>query len=616
VDESPKYAQLPPEDLLRLGRLGRELRVMDQILSPDVDTLTIQASGAAAAWTSLDGDHISFALDRMPIPRTDDDIAIWLGTNAHELGHVHHTPRRDSLLMQRVVNANKPAVMPGIFKLWNIAEDQRQERRMLARFTAWMPYLTAALGHHLKADNEGAWMLMCGRTWLPAATRAQARALFVAARNDTLADKVAELIGKFQNLDDPGTTEADEAWAVLVELYDLFAENMPDLPEPCQPVDGGEADTDPIEGDPYPSADDDKDPDPGADEDDDDDDADSDDDDGDGTSGSGPEDSDPDADKDDGESGGDPDQPSDSDAGNGTPSKDPGKFDRDDFKRQLKDAAKDQMDADRADIDNILDALDNGQPGEGTDADPADGNVVDATDTARRLWHEVGDALLDLKDESEPGWHRHVDSGKLRPARVLNTIERGVGSPEEWFDRYEPGHLDATEMEAVVLVDVSTSMRGFVKDLGEATWAIRRAVDDLEGRLSVFAYEGGPHTVIAEPGERPDNRMFVPHASGGTDPLYALREAYNILANSEAPIRIMVILTDGDWYGMIEESERTIAAMREAKVTTVLAYLPNPGFGVTTMKDHGCEVAESIADVHGLARLFGKVAEARIRTRW
>ena len=615
VNVSDSHA-IAPEDLLRLSRMGREIRVLDQILSRDVDTVSIVESGPAAAWTTLDGDHISFALNHLPIPRSAVEVAIWLGTNAHELGHVLHTPRRDSLLMRRVIEGNK-VTLPGIFKLWNIAEDQRQERRVLARFGPWAPYLIAALGHHLRADHESAWILMCGRTWLSPAMRAEARAHFVAARNASVADKVADLIGTYQRLDDPGESEADEAWAVLNELYDLFAENMPTLPEPCQPVDGGDADTDPVNGDPYPTADDDPDPDPDADADD----GDKGDDDerGDG-SGSGPED-------DDGDDAADADGAGDGDGDSGntsenpnpdatTTSKDPAPFDKDDLKRQLADEARRQMDEDRGDIDNVLDALDHGRPGDEVDADRAEGRDIDATDAARRLWHEVGDALLDLKDESEPGWNRHVDSGKLRPTRVLDTIERGVGTPEAWFDRYEPGHLDATEMEAVVLVDVSTSMRDFTHTLGEATWAIRRAVDDLEGRLTVLTYDSGPFRVIAAAGERPDNRMFVPRASGGTDPLSALREAYHILANSEAPIRIMVILTDGDWYGLVNESEATIAAMAQVGVTTVLAFLPNPGFGVAAMDAHGCEVAESIEDVHGLARLFAKIADIRIRNRW
>src|SRR5947199_9531767 len=85
---------LGPKDMLRVQRLARELRLTDQILSTDLDKVNVEASGPAPAWTTLEGDKITFAYNRMPKPRTRIDVAVWLGTNAHELGHVLYSPRR------------------------------------------------------------------------------------------------------------------------------------------------------------------------------------------------------------------------------------------------------------------------------------------------------------------------------------------------------------------------------------------------------------------------------------------------------------------------------------------------------------------------------------------
>ena len=243
-----------PREILRLSRLARELRLTDQILSEDLDTVNVVDSGPAPAWTSLDGDQVTFSAAHMPPPKDRLSVAVWLGTNAHELGHVLFSPRRHSTLMRRVMESDK-FFMEGLMQLWNAAEDQRQERLLLARFAPWKGYLAAALGHHLVADNESAWLLMAGRTWLSQTVRDEAQARFVAARGQALADEVTSLIGDYQRLLDPGESEQDAAWDVLKRLHDIFADAPPKMPRPCTVMDGGEPDTQPGRGSPPPTAD-------------------------------------------------------------------------------------------------------------------------------------------------------------------------------------------------------------------------------------------------------------------------------------------------------------------------------------------------------------------------
>src|SRR4051812_49867536 len=139
-----------PDDIVRLTRLARELRMTDQILSDDLDTLTVVKNGPAPAFTSLEGDHITFALNQMPRPDSRAKVAVWLGTNAHELGHVLFSPRTGSPLMVRV---RDDADFRALAMLHNIVEDQRQERLVLARFAPRRTYLVAALAHHLVVDD-------------------------------------------------------------------------------------------------------------------------------------------------------------------------------------------------------------------------------------------------------------------------------------------------------------------------------------------------------------------------------------------------------------------------------------------------------------------------------
>lgn len=570
-----------PRDILRISRLARELRLTNQILSTDLDTVSVVDTGPAPAWTSLDGDHVSFAAKRMPRLDRRVDVAVWLGTNAHELGHVLFSPRKGSPLMQRIIEGEQ-LMLKGITQLHNIVEDQREERLMLARFAPWRSYLTAALGFHLKADDMSAWLLMAGRTWLPDKVRAEAQARFVMAWGRATADEVEGLIGDYQRLVDPGDSEADEAWAVLERLHALFEGHMPTLPPTCTVMEGGEPDTGEA-GEGAPAA---------ADEAGDEGGTGSSGEDGDGDDGMGDAEGD-DADGGSGEAGGAGTQPG---KGGG------------DIGKQLRNAAKRQIDTaddeSADDLDAIIDAMRYGRPGDEAEGDEPIGRLDVATDEARRLHREVGDALLDLKDLSEPGWIKRVDSGRLSPKRLASGAD-----PDTLFDRYEPGQMDASELDVMLLLDVSGTMAGSTHPLAEATWAIRHAVDDLEGECTVLTWDSGPHRVLAKAGERPDERMFVPSALGGTVPTSALREAYGRLADSQARNRLMVIITDGDWGGDVRQAHAVIEAMRDEGIITVCALL---GHRVRAGEFHSCEYGGHIAEPLELARLFRRVAAERI----
>lgn len=593
---------ISPRELLRVQRLARELRLTDQILSNDLDTLSVEPGGPAPAWTTLDGDKVSFNYAKMPKPFDRIDIAVWLGTNAHELGHVLFSPRRSSTLMFRVIESDK-AFLPGIATMHNIVEDQRQERLLLARFSPWTGYLTAALGHHLVADDNSAWLLMAGRTWLPASVRETAKARMVAHRGQRDTDEVTRIVGEYQRLTDPGDTESDEAWELLQELHTMFADELPKFGSSCTVMTAGDPDTDDPDGDAPLTADEaDVQSAGGRGGDGDDDDGDDDGDDGDGD-GDG-EDTDTDDDDDDAKRG---DGGGGGGAGAGNQPRGDKPFEQSKHRKALKRAAEAQIDRDddaKDDLDSIAETLEYGRPGDEAEGADAFGSYQEVTDEARLLYRDVADALLDLKDDSEPGWNRRVESGRLNVRRLLNPNV----DADELFDRYEPGMMDASELEAVLLVDVSGSMGNAELQLGEAVWAIRHAVDDLDGTITVITYDS-VHRLLAGPGVRPDGRMFVPSAQGGTMPKTAIREAFRLLTAATAKNRLFIIMTDGDWYTSKVENEM-IAQLGSTGVATVFARLGGHFRDESNL--HGCQYGASIDEPAELARLFRTVAAERI----
>ena len=217
-----------PIALLRYQRMGRVLRLTDQMLSGDIDSLSIVEGGQAPAWTSADGAAITIDASKMPslVSGSRRNIAVWLGTNGHELFHNQFTPRADALLMRRIYAAEH-STDRGIHRSWNVLEDQRIERLGLARYAPWRGYLIAALSYHIPVAHPQAWPLVAGRTWLSDEVRAIARASFVATNGEADAKLAAQLIGAYQRLADPGDDDAAEAWDIVSEFHARFGEEIP-----------------------------------------------------------------------------------------------------------------------------------------------------------------------------------------------------------------------------------------------------------------------------------------------------------------------------------------------------------------------------------------------------
>jgi hypothetical protein len=631
------YDTSDPVLLLRLKRLARELRLTDQILSFDLDSVQLVSGGPAPAWTSPDGSTITVDVSKMPGVHSRKDLAVWLGTNAHELFHNLFTPRTTSKLMQRITDAER-TVYPGIHRSWNILEDQRIERLGLSRYEAWRGYLVAALSHHIPVvdmfgdTSPTAYLLVAGRTWLPVEVRTIARAAFVATNGgESVAVRAAKLIGDFQRLSDPGDLDSDEAWSIVEEFHDMFGRSIP--------AKGGCGSTPIRDGDPeageyqpvsYPAADE---PEPEPDDDE------SDDDDGD-ASGDGSDDDD-ESDDDDGESGGESDdegddESDDGDDGDGGAGDDDESDDDDetddggesdgrsddndgdgdgdgvsgneDDERTMREAMKDAVDEALSDeetaddLDRVFDQVRHGAPG-GGDLPKSIGVYQELPDTARLLARDVSDVLSAIKDDNEAGWIRRTDSGRF-------SVDRWATDPD-WdadnvFDRFQAGAMDASGLEVVLLCDVSGSMGRQVYPMSEAVWAIRTAVDRIDGSCTVLGF-GDAGSVIAYPNERPDGRMFVPNLEGSTEPTEACREAHWIMAGSDKANKIVLCLTDGQWF----DAAKALPALRACQDEGALLVIVGLGSNAGYVKDGfaGADMTALITRPEQLVPIFKDVAE-------
>ena len=641
-----------PATLLRLRRMSRELRLTDQLLTYDLDSLVLVENGntGAPAWTSADGSTITIDVSKMPNLNTRRNVAVWLGTNAHELFHTLWSPRSGSALMRRI-KASERSSTPGIHRSWNILEDQRIERLGLVRYGAMRGYLIAALSHHIPVGHTGAWILVAGRTWLTDEVRAIARAAFVATNEggDGAARKAAELIGAYQRLADPGDDDADEAWAIVSEFHALFGSAIPPKggcgnkpvdegePEPgddgtasesiptadeADDDDGSESDDDEGEadgGEDDPDGDDESDEGDGEGEgdesdegegdgegDDDESESDTDDDDfGDEGSGEGDGEGSGDDADDEGDDEGDEDgmseTPGEGNPGDGTSGSD---GERRTIEEAMAEAIADSLDDDdtAADLDRVVDQVENGNPG-GGDLSPTSGEWFDVTDVARRLAGEVSDILSAIKDDNEAAWVRRTDTGRFNVGRWATDP---TWDADDIFDEFQAGAMDASSLDCVLVLDVSGSMSSDIFTLAEATWAIRSAIDKVEGNCTTIGF-GDVATMIHAEGTRPDGRIFVPNLEASTNPTPATREAHRIMASSQAANKVVIVLTDGDWWGY----DGAEAAMRACQVEGATVAVVGLGYGARRIQPGFCgaDVVEKITTADELVPIFRTIAE-------
>jgi hypothetical protein len=221
--------------------------------------------------------------------------------------------------------------------------------------------------------------------------------------------------------------------------------------------------------------------------------------------------------------------------------------------------------------------------------------------------------LKRLRAEHDPAWNRRVENGRINPVRW----EQGCDL-EEAFDRFEMGRSDATDIETVILLDVSGSMSTNEVPAHESMWAIKNALDSINGSTSVVAYTDKgygyePAYTLYSSSERVGQQMnFIP-CLGGTDPTVALQYANGVLANSTRAIKLLIVITDGEWNpDSLERTEELIRTMRDGGVLTSLAWLEDRGINLDSKNLHGAEIVCHVRNASDLFHLGRSIVEVGI----
>ena len=155
---------------------------------------------------------------------------------------------------------------------------------------------------------------------------------------------------------------------------------------------------------------------------------------------------------------------------------------------------------------------------------------------------KFGHELERLRTDLDPMWERETPSGRLNIQRAM---KRDINSLDTLFDRWHEGS-DACDIEAVILLDNSGSMWGSMREVCQATWAMKRGIEKIEGDVTVLTFNGMARKLY-EKHEKANTTYREVFSSGCTDPLDALRLAEQILTKSKRQTKLLFIVTDGYW---------------------------------------------------------------------
>ena len=187
-----------------------------------------------------------------------------------------------------------------------------------------------------------------------------------------------------------------------------------------------------------------------------------------------------------------------------------------------------------------------------------------AQSIARKFSQELQQLVLD----QDPQWETERPYGKLVPKRTMTPDINAIGRV---FDRWNIGN-ENTEIEAVILLDNSSSMHGLMQTVCESAWVLKRGIEAIHGKATIYSFNHESKLLYSSADRAKPNELRYVYASGNTNPIRALVEAERLLTTTRKPIKLLFVVTDGEW-AMDNECNSIIKNMNDNGVITSLVFL-------------------------------------------
>jgi hypothetical protein len=170
--------------------------------------------------------------------------------------------------------------------------------------------------------------------------------------------------------------------------------------------------------------------------------------------------------------------------------------------------------------------------------------------------------------DSDPHWDRFLPSGKLNVSRTMTPDINAIG---QMFDLWDTGN-ENTDIEAVILLDNSGSMGFHMSEVCEKAWIIKRGLETIDGSVTVYNFHSYSELLYDKKEKAKPREHRNIYATGSTNPLTALVEAERILTTTDKHIKMLFIVTDGEWENTLE-CDSIIKRLNDKGVLTCVVFM-------------------------------------------
>jgi hypothetical protein len=173
-----------------------------------------------------------------------------------------------------------------------------------------------------------------------------------------------------------------------------------------------------------------------------------------------------------------------------------------------------------------------------------------------------------LVRDSDPKWHKDMPSGRLNISRTMTPDINAIGRV---FDKWDTGS-ENTDIEAVILLDNSGSMSYYMNEVCEKAWIIKRGIESIDGKVTIYNFHDFTERLYDSDEKAKPRSYRAISPRGWTNPSFGLLEAERILNNTKKPIKMLFIVTDGEWENA-DVCDSIITRLNDSGAITSVVYM-------------------------------------------
>ena len=162
-----------------------------------------------------------------------------------------------------------------------------------------------------------------------------------------------------------------------------------------------------------------------------------------------------------------------------------------------------------------------------------------------------------------------------------------------------------------------------MEQAADSAWAIKRSMDKIGAATTVVTFSDDARLLYSSKEKAKVTKAYS-GVDGGTDPMQALEYAKYVFASSERAIKILIVITDGQWFNG-SAPDKIITQLNKGGVITALGHIDERNrlpkdlranyYGTDAIKieGHNAQIVVPMSDGGGLLTLAKALVKLGIK---